>query len=229
MVKKVLESALKNGARLAEPGEFTKRAFLGGRMDLSQAEAVMELIRSQNDYALEASVRQLKGDVSEAVRDMREQILYQIAYIESALDDPEHISLDGYPKELYERLDELTNKMESLIASFEDGRQMTEGIKTVILGKPNAGKSSLLNLLTGEERAIVTDVAGTTRDVLEERILLNGISLRLLDTAGIHSTKDRVEQIGIRKAYEQAEDADLILYVADSLSGIDGDDRTIWK
>ncbi|MCI8402063.1 MAG: tRNA uridine-5-carboxymethylaminomethyl(34) synthesis GTPase MnmE [Lachnospiraceae bacterium] len=229
VVKKVLESALKNGARLAEPGEFTKRAFLGGRMDLSQAEAVMELIRSQNDYALEASVRQLKGDVSEAVRDMREQILYQIAYIESALDDPEHISLDGYPKELYERLDELTNKMESLIASFEDGRQMTEGIKTVILGKPNAGKSSLLNLLTGEERAIVTDVAGTTRDVLEERILLNGISLRLLDTAGIHSTKDRVEQIGIRKAYEQAEDADLILYVADSLSGIDGDDRTIWK
>ncbi|MCR1843119.1 tRNA uridine-5-carboxymethylaminomethyl(34) synthesis GTPase MnmE [Murimonas intestini] len=226
-MRRVLDTAVKNGARPAEPGEFTKRAFLNGRLDLSQAEAVMDIIQAKNEYALKSSLSQLKGSVREAVRSIREKIIYHIAYIESALDDPEHISLEGYPGELDSVVDELQGKLGRLIDSAEDGRVMAEGIRTVIVGKPNAGKSSLMNLLVGEERAIVTDIAGTTRDILEENISLSGISLNIIDTAGIRDTKDVVEQIGVSRAKEYAKDADLIIYVVDASTGLDDNDEQI--
>lgn len=227
ILKKVLDLVIRNGARTAEPGEFTKRAFLNGKMDLSQAEAVMDLINSQNDFALNSSINQLRGDVSEAVRQIRSDILYHIAFIESALDDPEHISLDGYDEQITKMLDENTKKVKRLIDTFDNGRRMKEGIKTVILGKPNAGKSSLLNLMLGEERAIVTDIEGTTRDTLEENINLGELSLKIIDTAGIRSTDDKVEQIGVQKAKKMAEEADLILFVMDGSKQIDENDREI--
>ena len=213
ILKKVLDLVLKNGARTAEPGEFTKRAFLNGRIDLSQAEAVMDLINSKNDFALNSSIEQLKGGVSDAIKDIRKDIIYHIAFIESALDDPEHISLDGYDEEITEMLNENINKISKLVNSFDNGRIMKEGIKTVILGKPNAGKSSLLNLMLGEDRAIVTDIEGTTRDTLEENINFNGLSLKIIDTAGIRDTEDLVERIGVNKAKEIAKEGDLIIYV----------------
>lgn len=229
VVKRVLETVIKNGARLAEPGEFTKRAFLNGRMDLSQAEAVIDLIQSQNEYARKASIGQLRGSVSEKIKKLRGDILYEIAFIESALDDPEHISLDGYDEHLGGLLPELKKEIEKLIRSFENGRRITEGIKTVIVGKPNAGKSSVLNLLAGEERAIVTDLAGTTRDVLEETILLDGFSLRVLDTAGIRHTDNVVEKIGIERALEHIKDSDMILYIMDASCPMDENDERIMK
>ena len=216
ILKKVLDLVLKNGARTAEPGEFTKRAFLNGRIDLSQAEAVMDLINSKNDFALNSSIEQLKGGVSDAIKDIRKDIIYHIAFIESALDDPEHISLDGYDEEITEMLNENINKISKLVNSFDNGRIMKEGIKTVILGKPNAGKSSLLNLMLGEDRAIVTDIEGTTRDTLEENINFNGLSLKIIDTAGIRDTEDLVERIGVNKAKEIAKEGDLIIYVDDN-------------
>ena len=228
-MQKVLETVLKHGAVIAEPGEFTKRAFLNGRIDLSQAEAVMDVIQSKNEYALKNSVNQLKGNVRKTVQRIREKILYHIAYIESALDDPEHYDLEGYPKELEEIVEQESAEIEGLLKSSADGKIMQEGLKTVILGKPNAGKSSLLNMLLGEERAIVTDIAGTTRDVLEEYINLHGVTLRVADTAGIRQTEDLVEQIGVTKAREMAADADLILYVVDSSKPLDENDRDIIK
>ena len=229
VMQKILEAVLKNGARAAEPGEFTKRAFLNGRMDLSQAEAVMDLIQSKNEMALKSSLAQLKGNVRQEIEKLRAQILYEMAFVEAALDDPEHISLDGYSEELLEKMRGIAAEVERLLKSSESGRMLKEGIKTVILGKPNAGKSSLLNVLLGEERAIVTEIAGTTRDVLEEQLQLGEVSLQLLDTAGIRSTEDMVEQIGVERARKQAEDADLILYVADSSRVLDESDEEILK
>ena len=227
VMQRILSIALKCGARLAEPGEFTKRAFLNGKMDLSKAEAVMDIIQSQNEYALASSVKQLRGNLSRAVRALRDEILFETAFIESALDDPEHISLEGYPEKLYIKVVDLIDRIEKLIDTAKNGRLFKEGISTVIVGKPNVGKSSLLNLLLGEERAIVTEVAGTTRDILQEHIVLHGISMNVIDTAGIRETEDVVEKIGVDRAKRYAIDADLIVYVVDSSVSLDENDREI--
>lgn len=229
VMKKILELILKNGARLAEPGEFTKRAFLNGRIDLSQAEAVIDVINSKNNYALKSSVSQMSGSMSRKIKMMREKLIYEIAFIESALDDPEHISLDGYPVHLGEVTAELRHELKKSLSTFDNGRVLSEGIKTVILGKPNAGKSSLMNVLVGEERAIVTDIAGTTRDTLEENIRLHGISLNIIDTAGIRDTEDIVEKIGVDKARNTADEADLILYMVDGSCALDENDYQIME
>ena len=227
MVRKILEIVIPHGARTAEPGEFTKRAFLNGRIDLSQAEAVADVISARNEYALKNSMEQLGGALSRRVMELRAQILYEIARIESALDDPEHISLDGYSDELLEKIGIISSEIEGLIRSADDGKVITEGIKTVILGKPNAGKSSLMNVLIGQERAIVTDVAGTTRDTLEEHIDLQGISLNVVDTAGIRDTEDVVERIGVERARKAAREGDLLIYVVDGSTPLDENDEEI--
>ncbi len=227
VMRRILQAALGHGARLAEPGEFTKRAFLNGRLDLSQAEAVMGLIQSQNEFARRASLEQLKGSVGEKIRELRGKILHQIAFIEAALDDPEHISLEGYQEELEGMLLPLLEEIRGLLKGAERGKILSDGIRTVILGRPNAGKSSLLNLLTGEERAIVTEIPGTTRDTLEESVQLGDISLRLVDTAGIRDTQDQVEKIGVERARQQAEKADLLLCVVDSSRPLNQDDQEI--
>lgn len=229
IMKKILDIACQNGARLAEPGEFTKRAFLNGRIDLSKAEAVMDVIHSQNELALKSSVNQLQGRLFRKIKDMRNELIHEIAFIESALDDPEHISLDGYPQRLYDKIKNVRKKIFDLIATSVDGILMKEGISTVILGKPNAGKSSLMNMLLGEDRAIVTDIAGTTRDALQESVNLHGITLNIVDTAGIRSTEEVVEKIGVERAKKYAENADLILCVIDSSSDLDDSDKEIFS
>lgn len=226
VMNQILNVLLKNGCRLAEPGEFTKRAFLNGRIDLSKAEAVMDIIHSKNEFALKASMKQLRGGVSDKVRSLRDRILSEIAYIEAALDDPEHISLEDYPASLEEKIFQMKNELKQMLDNADQGKLLKEGLQTVIVGKPNAGKSSLLNVLVGEDRAIVTSVAGTTRDVLEESIKLHGIGLNIIDTAGIRETEDEVEKIGVDKARSYAEMADLILYVVDSSRPLDEDDAS---
>lgn len=227
VVKRVLEIVLKNGAILAEPGEFTKRAFLNGRMDLSQAEAVIDVIQSKNEYALKSSVSQLRGSIKNKINKIREKIIYHTAFIESALDDPEHINIDGYGENLNAVLREVMYELEELIHSYESGRIIKDGIQTVILGKPNVGKSSLLNILSGRDRAIVTDIEGTTRDILEEQIQIQGLNLNVIDTAGIRDTSDVIEKIGVEKAKEYADQADLIIYVADASRDLDENDIQI--
>ena len=227
VTKKILETVIKYGARPAEPGEFSKRAFLNGRMDLSQAEAVIDIINSKNEYALKSSVNQLKGSVHKKIKEIREEILYHTAFIETALDDPEHISVDGYGDKLRGVVDKLMAEIKKLLDTVDNGRIIREGIKTVIVGKPNAGKSSLLNILSGEEKAIVTEIAGTTRDTLEEHVSIHGIPLNIIDTAGIRQTEDVVEKIGVRKAIDFAEEADLIIYVVDSSTEMDQNDDDI--
>ena len=227
ITQNILEIILKLGVRLAEPGEFTKRAFLNGRIDLSQAESVMDIISSNNEYALKASVNQLNGSVSKEIVLLREKIIYEIAYIESALDDPEHISLEGYTDRLSKVISEVKNKVDKLIESSKNGILLKDGINTVIVGKPNAGKSSLLNILANKEKAIVTDIPGTTRDIIEEQININGIILNIIDTAGIRDTDNVVEKIGVDKSLSEIENADLIIYVVDSSVSLDDNDYRI--
>ena len=183
----------------------------------------------KNEFALKASVNQLKGSVSNKVKSLRDDILYEIAFIESALDDPEHISLDGYRDKLEQKTLSVKAELKKLIDSADNGKLLKDGINTVIVGKPNVGKSSLLNLLVGEERAIVTSVAGTTRDTLEESIKLNGVGLNIIDTAGIRDTNDEVERIGVEKARKYANNADLIIYVVDASRNLDENDEEIVK
>ena len=227
VTRKVLEAAIKAGAKPAEPGEFTKRAFLNGRIDLSQAEAVIDVINSKNEYALKSSVSQLDGKLSAKIKEIREVILNHVAYIEAALDDPEHISLDNYVNNIEKDVDNCVDNVYKLLKTSDNGRIMRDGIRTVILGKTNAGKSSLLNALAKEERAIVTDIEGTTRDVLEEQVNLGGVTLNLVDTAGIRKTDDYVESIGVEKAKKYAQDADLVIFVVDSSRPLDKNDDDI--
>lgn len=224
---KILKVICKNGARMAEPGEFTKRAFLNGRMDLSQAEAVMDVIHADNENALSMSLRQLNGELKRVIEKMRKTIIHENAFIEYALDDPEHVSLDGYESKIEGIVEGLIAELEEYIAHADEGKLIKEGIQTVIVGKPNAGKSSLLNYLLGEERAIVTHIAGTTRDTLEEHAIIDGIPLNIVDTAGIHETKDIVEKIGVDKAKSVIDKADLILYVIDQTEDMNEDDEEI--
>ena len=225
VLRRILSAILRNGARMAEPGEFTKRAFLGGRIDLSQAEAVMDLINAKNDYARKSSVRQLSGSLSEKIKDLRSRIIYESAYIESALDDPEHISLEGFPDALRPKLEHMIREVGNLLSGSENGRRLAEGIKTAILGRPNVGKSSLLNALLGEERAIVTPIAGTTRDTIEETLRLGDIVLQLADTAGLRETGDEIERIGVERAEQKARESELILYVLDGSEPLSEKDR----
>ncbi|MBQ0060017.1 MAG: tRNA uridine-5-carboxymethylaminomethyl(34) synthesis GTPase MnmE [Lachnospiraceae bacterium] len=247
VMKAILQTVYDCGCRPAEPGEFTKRAFLNGRMDLSEAEAVMDLIDARNQDAARSAVRVLNGSTKRQIEAIRELLLTHLARIEASLDDPEHLgfedeeddsftddylipekmSSDVYRQKLGADLDQAEEKLDHMLEHYEDGRLRREGIRTVILGKPNAGKSSILNLLSGEERAIVTDIAGTTRDTLEEMVNLGGLTLVLTDTAGIHETDEVVERIGVEKAEKAADEADLILFVADVSRPLDEDDKKI--
>ncbi len=227
VTKAVLDTVLAAGARPAEPGEFTKRAFLNGRIDRTQAEAVSDIIAAKSSLALKNSVNQLRGDVKTKIASLRDTILSKTAFIEAALDDPEHYSLDGFPETLSEDTDKMIDEISRLIKSNDNGRIIKEGINTVILGRPNAGKSSLLNVILGEERAIVTDIAGTTRDTLEETVVLDGIVLKMIDTAGIRDTDNMIERIGVDRARAAAQEADLILYVVDATVGVTDEDTDI--
>ena len=215
VIRKVLELLVKSGVRVAEPGEFTKRAFLGGRIDMTEAEAVMDVINAETDRALKTSVNQLTGKLRQEIADIREKILYHTAYIESALDDPENYSLDGFGEKLSDEINDILKRIERLVSTADEGRLIREGIRTAIVGRPNVGKSSILNLLLGEDRAIVTDIEGTTRDTLEEYVNVDGILLKLIDTAGIRDTSDVVERIGVDKARSSMEDADLVMLILD--------------
>ena len=217
--KKILALLFSSGAVPAEPGEFTKRAFLNGRMDLSQAEAVMDIIGAENDFALKAGVSGLRGDISARIREIREGLLDEIAFIEAALDDPEHYDLEGYPERLRGALKPVEETLSELLRVADYGSILAEGIKTVIAGRPNAGKSSLFNLLSGHDKAIVTEIPGTTRDVLETHVSLGPLSLILMDTAGLRETGDVVERIGVERAKEALQAADLVLYVLDGTEG----------
>ncbi len=225
----ICDLLVQQGARIAEPGEFTKRAFLNGRIDLSQAEAVMDVIQSKSEVALDNSMHQLRGSVKDKIVDLRTVILEDLAHLEAALDDPEHISLKDYPRMLDEHITSLINNIDHLIKNSQNGRIIKEGIRTVIVGKPNVGKSSLLNCMLRENRAIVTDIPGTTRDMLEEEIKIGHVLLRLIDTAGIHDTDNKVENIGIQKTYTTLTEADFVICVLDGSETLTDEDKKILK
>ncbi len=227
IMSRILEAVIRAGARLAEPGEFSKRAFLGGRLDLSEAEAIMDLVRSENDFARETALNQLQGSLSQKICALRAVILEKTAYIEAALDDPEHLSLDDFREELKPIVEKLISEIAVLRDSADDGRLLAEGIPTVILGRPNVGKSSLLNALLGEDRAIVTEIAGTTRDTIEETVRLGDITLKLADTAGLRNSDDTIERMGIERALKKAEESELILYVLDGTRELSGEDLAV--
>lgn len=227
IMQTILNTVIKQGARLAEPGEFTKRAFLSGRIDLSQAESVMDIINSKSEFGLAAAMKQLKGDVYNIIKDLRAEIIYEVAFIESFLDDPEHISISGFRERLLKLIEKISLDITNLIRTFENGELLKEGIQTAIIGCPNVGKSSLLNLLLGREKAIVTDIAGTTRDAIEEQITINGLILNIIDTAGIHDTDDTIELLGVRRSKEILLNSDLILYVIDGSKVISEEEKNI--
>jgi tRNA modification GTPase len=228
-MRRILKLVLSKGARLAEPGEFTKRAFLNGRIDLSKAEAIIDVINSKNELALSNSIKQLTGKLNDKIKEIRNKIIYEIAYIESALDDPEHYDLDGYYGRLKPELNDMIRELILMKKSYKEGKIISEGVKTVIIGKPNVGKSSLLNILTGEETAIVTDIAGTTRDVIEQKINIGNLTLNITDTAGVRETDDLVEKIGVEKTYEHADNANLIILMVDSSEGLNEEDIRLFE
>lgn len=227
--QEILDLILKQGVRMAEPGEFTKRAFLNGRIDLSQAEAVMDLIESKSRYAMESSMSQLKGSVKERIIKLRDKILNDVAFIEAALDDPEHISMDEFEDEFSHNLNNCISELKQIKDNYKNGRMIKEGIQTVIIGRPNVGKSSFLNRILGVDRAIVTDVPGTTRDTLEEDVRLGDLLLHVIDTAGIHATEDVVEKIGIEKALESMETADFCILLINGNEDLTGEDIDLIK
>ena len=227
--KQILEQCLKNGAILAEPGEFTKRAFLNGRIDLSQAESIMDLINSKTEKESKASINQLQGDLSNKINEIRHDLLDIMADIEASIDYPEYDIEEVTNNKALGILENTKNKLESLKDTFRSGKILKEGIKTAIIGKPNAGKSSLLNKILKEERAIVSEIEGTTRDTIEEFITIKGIPLKIIDTAGIRKTSDKIEEIGVKKALDIAKDAELVLVILDNSKDLTEEDKEILK
>ena len=216
IMRKILDLCLQNGAELAEPGEFTKRAFLGGRIDLSQAESIIDIINAKSDREAKEGIKQLEGFLSDRILDIKKELLEVMTNIEVSIDYPEYDTPEMTNANLLKKFDLIRKKLEELKKSFENGKIIKDGIKTVIIGKPNAGKSSLLNAILNEDRAIVTEIEGTTRDTIEEFVNINGIPLKIIDTAGIRKAKDEVEKIGIEKSKKLAQDADLIIAILDS-------------
>ena len=227
IVKKILEICLKNGADMAEPGEFTKRAFLNGRIDLAQAESVIDLINAKSDREAKSGIKQLEGALSKEIKDIKQEIMNVLVNIEVTIDYPEYDTPEVQKQELTMMLEKVEKKLSQLEESFDNGKIIKEGIKTAIIGKPNAGKSSLLNTILKEERAIVTDIEGTTRDTIEEFVTVKGIPIKLVDTAGIRNAKDEVEKIGIQKSIEEAQNADLIIAIFDSSKELTNEDKEI--
>lgn len=225
--RRILEQCIKNGAKIAEPGEFTKRAFLNGRLDLAQAESVMDLINSKTDKEAKESLNQLNGGLSLEINAIKKKLLDVMADIEATIDYPEYDIEEVTEKSIRRRLEEVKIELEKLEKSFENGKILRDGVKTVIIGKPNTGKSSLLNLLLKEERAIVSEIEGTTRDTIEEYISINGIPMKIIDTAGIRNTSDMIEGIGVKKAIDLTQEADLIIAIFDNSKELDEEDKKI--
>ena len=227
IVRKILDLCLKNGARIAEPGEFTKRAFLNGRIDLSQAESVIDIINAKSEKEVKTSINQLEGNLSKKIKQIKQQILDVMVNVEVSIDYPEYDTPDATENEILNMLNNVEKELLKLENSFDNGKLIKEGIKTAIIGKPNAGKSSLLNAILDEDRAIVTNIEGTTRDTIEEFVNINGIPLNLIDTAGIRNTTNEVEQIGVKKSKKIAQDADLIIAIFDATKDLSKEDMEI--